>query len=77
MYERISPYITRMMRRAGQNFVMPLFNGDIDPGITYKESDDKSLGASPVGLADVGCQIIFGRDITKKLPYFSGCFTGS
>jgi len=60
--------ITKIIRQVGQNFVVPLFNGDVDPGIAYKESYDQSLGLSPVGIADVGTQILVARELAKLYP---------
>ena len=46
---------------------MPLFRGEVDQGIAVKPGD-ASTGPSPVGIADVGIQILVAREVARLYP---------
>jgi fructose-1,6-bisphosphatase/inositol monophosphatase family enzyme len=58
--------VTGFMRQIGQNFCMPLFRREVDQGIVSKPGD--KVGPSPVGIADIGTQILVAREISRLFP---------
>ncbi|MDD3029562.1 MAG: hypothetical protein PHS57_04705 [Alphaproteobacteria bacterium] len=61
--------ISTIVRQVGKNFVLPLFYDQAAASIV-----NKIPGASPVGAADVGAQILIAREIKKRFP--DDCFFG-
>ncbi|MDD3029564.1 MAG: hypothetical protein PHS57_04715 [Alphaproteobacteria bacterium] len=55
------------IRSIGRHFVCPLFFGQKSDDIVNKISHD-TAGVSPVGLADVGAQILLAREVSALEP---------
>lgn len=64
----IAAEVGRIIRLAGQNFALPVFNGLVDAGTVEKSADDASQGASPVTVADIGVQILVARELARIAP---------